>query len=135
VSVREATDSRATTPRLGELLRRLISEIRILIDQRVTVLRVELKEQLAAMARDLILMAVGIGLVAIASLLLITALALWVGRAIGSMAGGFGVLGAAALVLGGVLMGVAMTEFRRRRLAPKTREELRRDVEWLKTVT
>jgi hypothetical protein len=38
-------------------------------------------------------------------------------------------------VLGGVLAAIAMVELRRRRLAPKTREELRRDVEWMKTVT
>jgi uncharacterized membrane protein YqjE len=134
VRAREATDSRPA-PRLGELLRRLISEIRILIDQRLTLLRIELKEQLAAIARDLILIAVGVGLLAIASLLLMTALALWVARAIGSIAGGFGLLGAAALVLGGVLMAIAAAGLRRRRLAPKTREELRRDVEWMKTVT
>jgi uncharacterized membrane protein YqjE len=134
VRVREVTDSRAS-PRLGELLRRLISEIRALIDQRLTLLRIELKEQLAAIARDLVLIAVGVGLLAIASLLLMTALALWVGHTIGSLAGGFGLLGATALVLGGVLTAIAMVELRRRRLAPKTREELRRDVEWMKTVT
>jgi uncharacterized membrane protein YqjE len=134
VRVREVTDSRAS-PRLGELLRRLISEIRTLIDQRLTLLRVELKEQLAAVARDLVLIAVGVGLLAIASLLLMTALALWVGHTIGSLAGGFGLLGAAALVLGGILTAIAIVELRRRRLAPKTREELRRDVEWMKTVT
>lgn len=129
--VGEVTDSRATAPRLGELLRRLISEIGILIDQRLTLLRIELKEQLAAVARDVVLIAVGAGLLAIASLLLITALALWVGRTIGSTAGGFGLLGAVALVVGGILMGIAIRELRRRRLAPKTREELRRDVEWM----
>jgi uncharacterized membrane protein YqjE len=134
VRVREVTDSRAS-PRLGELLRRLISEIRTLIDQRLTLLRIELKEQLAAIARDLVLIAVGVGLLAIASLLLMTALALWVGHTIGSLAGGFGLLGAAALVLGGVLTAIAIVELRRRRLAPKTWEELRRDVEWMKTVT
>jgi uncharacterized membrane protein YqjE len=135
VRVGEVTDSRATAPRLGELLRRLVSEIGILIDQRLTLLRIELKEQLAAVARDVALIAVGAGLLAIASLLLITALALWVGRTIGSTAGGFGLLGAVALVLGGILMGIAIRELRRRRLAPKTREELRRDVEWMKTGT
>jgi uncharacterized membrane protein YqjE len=134
VRVREATDSRGS-PRLGELLRRLISEIRTLIDQRLTLLRIELKEQLAAIARDLVLIAVGVGLLAIASLLLMTALALWVGHMIGSLAGGFGLLGAAAVVLGAVLTAIAIVELRRRRLAPKTREELRRDVEWMKTVT
>jgi uncharacterized membrane protein YqjE len=134
VRVREVTDSRAA-PRLGELLRRLISEIRTLIDQRLTLLRIELNEQLAVIARDLILIAVGVGLLAIASLLLMTALALWVGHTIGSLAGGFGLLGVAALVLGGVLTATAIVELRRRRFAPRTREELRRDVEWMKTVT
>jgi uncharacterized membrane protein YqjE len=131
--VRQVADYRAESPRFGELFRRLVSEIRNLIDQRLTLLRIELKEHLAAAARDVLLIAVGMGLMIIALLFLLGGLALGLGKAIGSTAGGFALVGAIALIAGGVLAGAGAMELKRRRLAPKTREELRRDVEWINT--
>ncbi len=46
-------------PRLGELLHRLVSEIGELIDQRITLLRLELKEQVSTAVRDLVLVLLG----------------------------------------------------------------------------
>lgn len=120
-------------PRLGELLHRLLSEIGQLIDQRITLVRVELKEQVSTAVRDLGLVLFGAVLATLGLLLLLLALGFWVGGLMSSTAGGLALVGAVVIVAGAVAMMLALKELRRQRLVPETREELRRDAKWIKT--
>jgi uncharacterized membrane protein YqjE len=119
-------------PGVGELLHRLIAEIKALLDQRITLVRLELKQQLSTMARDVVLAAMG-GVVAVLGLvLLVLALALWIGELLGSVPGGLAIVGGVIAVVGIVLVLSAVRQLKQQHLVPKTREELRRDAQWMK---
>jgi len=120
-------------PPLGELLHRLVSEIGELIDQRITLLRLELKEQVSTAVRDLGLVLLGAVLATLGMLLLLLALGFWVGGLMGSTAGGLALIGAVVIVAGALAVMLALQELRRQRLVPETREELRRDAKWIRT--
>jgi uncharacterized membrane protein YqjE len=117
----------------GSLVNRLLNDFLRLLDQRLTLLKLELREELGAAVRRSALMAVGGVVAALGSILLIVALAVWVGELVGSIPGGFAIVGG-VFVLGGVILLLSM----RRQLAGQTFvprqtvQELRRDVEWIK---
>lgn len=117
----------------GSLVNRLLNEILRLLDQKFTLLKLELREELGAAARRSALLAVGGVVAALGSLLLIVALAIWVGELMGSMPGGFAVVGG-VLALGGVLLLLSMRrQLAEQRFTPRqTVQELRRDAEWIK---
>jgi uncharacterized membrane protein YqjE len=118
---------------VGSLVNRLLNEILRLLDHKFTLLKLELREELGAAVRRSALMAVGGVVAALGSILLIVALAVWVGELVGSIPGGFAIVGG-VFVLGGVILFLSM----RRQLAEQhvvprqTVQELRRDVEWIK---
>jgi uncharacterized membrane protein YqjE len=117
----------------GSLINRLLNEILRLLDHKFTLLKLELREELGAAVRRSALMAIGGVAAALGSILLIVALAVWVGELVGSIPGGFAIVGG-VFVLGGVILFLSM----RRQLAGQhvvprqTVQELRRDVEWIK---
>jgi uncharacterized membrane protein YqjE len=117
----------------GSLVNRLLEEILRLLDQKLTLLKLELREELGAAVRRTALLAIGGAVAALGSFLLIVALAVWVGELVGSIPGGFAIVGG-VFALGGVILLLSM----RRQLAEQhfvprqTVQELRRDAEWIK---
>jgi uncharacterized membrane protein YqjE len=117
----------------ASLVNRLLNEILRLLDQKIALLKLEIREELSAVARSAGLLAAGGVVAGLGALLLIVALAVGIGDAVGSAAGGFAIVGG-VLALGGVILLVSI----RRRLAERglvpreTVQELRRDAEWIK---
>jgi uncharacterized membrane protein YqjE len=118
---------------IGALLTRLIGDVVRLLDQKLTLLKLELKEELAAALRRSALLAVGAVMAGLGSLFLILALAIGLGELVGTTAGGFAIVGG-AFVLGGLVLLITMRQqLAGLRLVPKhTVHELRRDREWIK---
>ena len=125
----------ADTRDFGSLLSRLANDILRLLDQKLTLLKLELKEELTAVVRRSALLAAG-GLVAAGGgFFLLVALALGLGDLVGSTAGGFAIVGGAFAVIGLVLVVSMKARLARQELVPKlTVSELRRDKQWIKHV-
>jgi putative superfamily III holin-X len=120
-------------PRLFDLVDRLIREVGTLLDAKAALLSLEIKQQVSAAVRRLVTMAVGAVLAAIGLLLLCMGGALWIGQLIESEAGGYGIVGAALVVIGGVAIAVTSRRLTSQSLKPKeTVQELRRDAKWIK---
>ena len=118
--------------RFFDLVERLIGEVGTLLDTKLALLTLELKSQAAAIGRGIAALLVGVVLALLGFLVLALAAALWIGVAIKSMPGGFGIVGGALLVLGGVIAAVVRQRLRAQRLKPKeTVNELRRDAKWI----
>jgi uncharacterized membrane protein YqjE len=129
-----ATVSDGDSQTFTRLLNRLVGDVLRLLDQKVALLKLELKEDLAALARRSAVMAAGAALALVGSVLLLLALAIWLGELVGSMPGGFAILGGALVLVGAILV-VTM----RKRLTEgsalvpeQTVQELRRDAQWIK---
>jgi uncharacterized membrane protein YqjE len=118
---------------LTGLFNRLLADVLRLLDQKIELLKLELREELGAFARRTALLAVGAVVTALGGLLLLLGVTLWVGELVGSTPGGFAIVGG-ALVLGGLIVLASMkARLRRQRLLPElTVRELRRDVQWIK---
>jgi uncharacterized membrane protein YqjE len=107
-----------------------------LIDQKLTLLRLEVEEGLGVLLRHLAVVVIG-GVVAGLGLVLTSiALSLWIGALLGSAVAGFGLTGMALLVIG---VAVAVVRLRRgvgpRRLVPeRSVRELEKDVRWIRNV-
>jgi len=128
-----AVDDRSSRSSLVGLVNRLFGEIQRLLDQKLTLLKLELTEELAATARRSALLA-GSGLVAgLGGLLLIMALAIWLGELLASLPGGFAIVGG-ILALGGlILLPTMRRQLSQQRFVPReTVQELRRDIQWIK---
>ena len=130
-----ASGWRVEGPGIGELMHRLIAEIKALLDQRITLVRLELKQQLSTMARDVVLAAMGGVVAALGLVLLVLALAVWIGELIGTVPGGLAIVGGVIALVGVVVVLSAVRQLRHQQLVPKTREELRRDAQWMKNGT
>ncbi len=117
----------------GSLVNRLLHEVLRLLDQKFTLLKLELQEELGAAVRRSALLAVGGVVGALGGFLLIVAIGIWVGELVGSMPGGFAIVGG-VLAVGGVILLLTMRrQLAEQRLVPRqTVHELRRDVEWIK---
>jgi uncharacterized membrane protein YqjE len=126
---------RTSSAGLGELLQRLVHELGTLIDQRLTLFRIEMKEQVTTATRDVLFAAIGGVIGAVGAVFLLLALAVWIGQLIGTTAGGLAIVGGVVAAAGVIFVMIGIAELRRQRLVPKTREELRRDAEWVKTGT
>jgi uncharacterized membrane protein YqjE len=117
---------------LAELVTKLIGGVGQLIDQRLELLRAELKRDAANVARSLGMLAAGAVGLGAGAILLLLALGLWVGDLVGSTPGGLAIVGG-GLALAGVGLGLlARKNMERQRLARDTLRELRRDVEWIR---
>jgi hypothetical protein len=117
---------------LVELATKLIADVGRLVDQRLDLLRAELKRDAANVARSLGVLAAGSAAVALGAVLLLVALGLWVGGLVGSTPGGLAIVGAGLAVVGAGLAVLARKNLERQRLAPDTVRELRRDAEWIR---
>jgi hypothetical protein len=117
----------------ASLINRLLGQTFRLLDLKFALLKLELREELAALGRRTALLAVGGLLAALGGLLLILALAFWIGELVGSLPGGFGIVGGILAVGGGILLIAMKNRLSQQPLVPEaTVEELRRDVQWIK---
>jgi uncharacterized membrane protein YqjE len=121
-----------TPTRFFDLVERLIGEVGTLLDTKLALLTLELKSQAAAIARGVAALLVGVALALLGLLVLALAAALWIGASINSMPGGFGIVGGALLLIGGVVAAVVRRRLSAEHLGPKeTVNELRRDAKWI----
>ena len=124
--------TQGTPTRFFDLVERLIGEVGTLLDTKLALLTLELKSQAAGIARGVAALLVGVVLALLGLLVLALAAALWIGGAIQSMPGGFGIVGGALLLIGGVVAAVVRRRLSAEHLAPKeTVKELRRDAKWI----
>jgi hypothetical protein len=117
---------------LVELVTRLIGDIGRLVDQRLDLLKAELKRDAANVARSLGVLAAGAVGVGVGAALLLLALGLWVGQLVGSTPGGLAIVGGGLALAGAGLGLLARKNLERQRLARETIGELRRDAEWIR---
>lgn len=117
----------------GNLIARLLSEIVRLLDLKLTLLKVELNQELGAATRRVALLAIGGVVAAFGGLLLLLALTIWVGELVGSMPGGFAIVGGLLVLVGGIVFLSMRRQLAEHRVVPRTTvQELRRDAEWIK---
>jgi uncharacterized membrane protein YqjE len=115
------------------LLNRLVGDVLRLLDQKVALLKLELKEDVAALARRSAVMVAGAALALVGSVLLLLALAIWLGELVGSMPGGFAILGGVLALVGAILVVTMRKRLTEGALVPEqTVQELRRDAQWIK---
>jgi Na+/melibiose symporter-like transporter len=70
---------------------------------------------------------------ALGAVFLVAALAIWIGELVGTMPGGFAIVGGALGLVGGLLLAAMAARLREQQFVPRqTAQELRRDVEWIK---
>jgi uncharacterized membrane protein YqjE len=115
-----------------ELATRLIGDISRLVDQRLALLKAELQQDAANLARSLGMLAAGVLGVGVGATLLLVALGLWVGHLVGSTPGGLAIVGGSLAVTGAAVGALARKGMERQRLARHTIRELRRDTEWIR---
>jgi hypothetical protein len=117
----------------GSLIGRLLNGIVRLLNQRLDLLKLELKEEIGAAARRVALLAIGGVIAALGAFFLVTALAIWFGELVGTTPGGFAIMGGGLGLIGGLLLAVMAARLREQRFVPRqTAQEIRRDVEWIK---
>jgi uncharacterized membrane protein YqjE len=87
-----------------DLVERLCSDMGALLDQKLTLLTIELKNEGAAVVRNLLILLVDEVVLTLGLLLLSIAAALWIGAAIESVPGGYGIVGLVFVLGGGSLL-------------------------------
>ena len=116
-----------------DLVERLLSDLGALLDQKLTLLTIELKNEGAVVVRHLLVALVGAGFATLGLLQLSIAAALWIGAAIGSGPGGYGIIGLVFVLGGGSLLAAMRGRLEKQHLLPrKTLQEFRRDAQWIK---
>lgn len=115
------------------LVERLVADLGDLLDQRLTLLTIELKNEGAVVVRNLLTLLAGVVLAVLGLFQLSTAAAVWIGTAIGSVPGGYGIIGLVFVLGGGGLLAVMRGRLEKQPLLPrKTLQEFRRDARWIK---
>jgi uncharacterized membrane protein YqjE len=139
-----ATPARMERPdneSLPSLVSRLGDDVMQLFDTKLSLLKVELKEEAGAYARDGVLIAVGSIIAALGFALLNVALAFGISTLFASLdisqaaryAIGFVTAGVLYLVVGGIIVATMKNRLARQKLVPnRTVAELRKDKQWLK---
>jgi hypothetical protein len=117
---------------LVDLVTRLVGDIGRLVDQRLDLLKAELRRDAANVARNIGVLAAGAVGAGVGVVLLLLALGLWVGQLIGSTPGGLAIVGAGLVLTSAGLGLLAVKRLERQRLARDTVRELRRDAEWIR---
>jgi uncharacterized membrane protein YqjE len=115
-----------------ELATRLVADLRRLVDQRLELLKAELKQEAMSAAKNLGVLAVGAVGAGVGVAFLLLALGLWVGHLVGSTSGGLAIVGGSLALIGVGLGLLAIKNMERQRLARETVRELRRDAEWIR---
>jgi uncharacterized membrane protein YqjE len=116
-----------------DLVERLFSDMGTILDQKLTLLTIELKNEGAAVVRNLLILLVGVVVVTLGLLLQSIAAALWIGAAIESVPGGYGIVGLVFVLGGGSLLAAMRGRLEKQQLLPrKTLQEFRRDAQWIK---
>ena len=110
---------------LVDLATKLIADVGRLVDQRLDLLKAELKRDATNVARSLGVLAAGSAAVAVGAVLLLVALGLWVGGLVGSTSGGLAIVGGGLALAGAGLGLLARKNLERQRLARDTVRELR----------
>ncbi|MBA3247024.1 MAG: phage holin family protein [Pyrinomonadaceae bacterium] len=124
---------------LPSLFGRLGDQVMSLMDAKLSLVKVEIKEEAAVYTRDIALIAVGGVLAAIGFALLNVAIAFFISTLFDSFAPpinyalGFLVTGVLYLIVGGILAYVMKNRLAAHNPAPdRSLEELRKDKQWLK---
>ena len=121
-----------TPPRLFDLVERLIGEVAGLLDQKLALLALEVRNQGAAAVRSVVGLLAAATVVGVGMLLMAIALSVWIGTQIHSMPGGYAIVGAAFALVGTIAIVTLRGRLRPKDLAPtQTVEELRRDARWI----
>jgi uncharacterized membrane protein YqjE len=116
-----------------DLVERLFSDLGVLLDQKLNLLTIELKNEGAVVVRTLLILLMGVVVVTLGLLLLSIAVALWIGAAIGSVPSGYGIVGLVFVLGGGALLAAMRGRLEKQQLLPrKTLQEFRRDGKWIK---
>jgi uncharacterized membrane protein YqjE len=126
---------------LPSLVSRLGDDVMQLFDTKLSLLKVEIKEEANEYARDGLLIAVGGIIAAVGFALLNVAVAFGIATLLASVdisqaaryAIGFGAAGALYLVIGGLIVITMKNRLAKQKLVPdRTIAELRKDKQWLK---
>lgn len=124
---------------LPSLFGRLGDQVMSLVDAKLSLVKVEVKEEAAVYTRNIALIAVGGALAAIGFALLNVAIAFFISTLFDSFAPpinyalGFLVTGVLYLIIGGVLAYIMKNRLAAHNPAPdRSLEELRKDKQWLK---
>ena len=117
---------------LLELVARLAGEVSRFVDQRLELFKAELKQEAAHTLRGLGLLAGGAVGASAGAMLLLLALALWVGDLAGSRSGGLAIVGGGLALVSAVLVLLGRRSLARRRLVRDTVDDLRRDATWIR---
>jgi uncharacterized membrane protein YqjE len=139
-SERSAILDKRNTQDLPSLLERLAGDLATLFDQKVTLLKIEVKEDVAAYVRGSIAILAGAVVATVGFALLNVALAFGITTLLASLditqpakyALGFVITGVIYLALGGIAIVLAKNRLARQGLMPKqTIRELEKDKEWI----
>ena len=115
-----------------DLVERLFADMGALLDQKLTLLTMELKNEGAVVVRTLLILLVGAVFATLGLLLLGMAAALWIGAVIKSVPGGYGIVGIVFVLAGGGLLATGRGRLEKQQLLPrKTLQEFRRDAKWI----
>ncbi len=106
-----------------------------LLDQKITLLRLEVEESLGLLMRHVAVIVCGGALAGLGLVLSSIALALWIGNHLGSTLAGFAITGAGFLAVGIVMVAVRVhLGVGPKRLVPeRTVKELEKDSRWIKS--
>lgn len=134
-----AVKHHADLENLPALFGRLGDDVVKLLDTKISLLRVELREEIAAYVRGLVLLAFGAGVALIGVVLLSTALAFFISSLFTGIeppnhyALGFLLTGALLAIIGGGITWAMKKRLAAQSVVPsQSLEELRKDKQWLK---
>jgi uncharacterized membrane protein YqjE len=106
-----------------------------LLDQKLTLLRLEVEESLGVLMRHVAVIVCGGALAGLGLVLSSIALALWIGNHLGSTLAGFAITGAGFLVAGAAMVAIrVLLGVGPKRLVPeRSVKELEKDSRWIKS--
>jgi uncharacterized membrane protein YqjE len=131
-------DSRAEPPDTGRsifgLIEELLAKTTRLLDQKLTLLRLEVEESVGTLLRHLAVLIAGAVVAGLGLVLASFALALWIGDRLGSAAAGFAITGGSFLLIGAVVIAIRLQRgVGPKRLVPeRTVKELEKDTRWIR---
>jgi uncharacterized membrane protein YqjE len=133
--------SPADTEHLPTLISRLSEDVMDLVDTKISLLKVEVKEEANTFIRGGVSIAIGAVIATVGFVLVNVAVALFVATLLTNMnlspaaqyALAFAITGAVYLALGGIVVLAMKSKLARQKLMPPmTLEEFRKDTQWLK---